>query len=71
MLDRAEKYFTVMINGRKDTVSIHRLKPAHLDTDYPTVTVTSETPITSETPVRTTRSGRRVHFPRYLASYVP
>ena len=30
---RTEKYFTVKINGRDNTISIDCLKPAHLDTD--------------------------------------
>ncbi|XP_062508539.1 uncharacterized protein LOC134184776 [Corticium candelabrum] len=69
IVDRTDKHFTVDRNGRKDTVSIDRLKPAHLDCD--TVTSPSESPdppSTSE--CRHTRSGRRVHFPRRLSSYV-
>ena len=68
VLKRTDKHFTVDINGRKDTVSVDRLKPAHLDSDisYPTPSTES----TAVAPYRTTRSGRRVHFPRYLASYV-
>ena len=31
MVKCTDKHFTVDINGRKDTVSIDRLKPAHLD----------------------------------------
>ena len=69
IVDRTDKHFTVDRSGRKDTVSIDRLKPAHLDCD--TVTSPSESPdppSTSE--CRHTRSGRRVHFPRRLSSYV-
>ena len=69
IVDRTDKHFTVGRNGHKDTVSIDRLKPAHLDCD--TVTSPSEfpdPPSTSE--CRHTRSGRRVHFPRRLSSYV-
>ena len=69
IVDRTGKHFTVDRNGRKDTVSIDRLKPAHLDCD--TVTSPSESPdppSTSE--CRHTRSGRRVHFPPRLSSYV-
>uniref|UniRef100_A0A1X7VJT7 DUF7041 domain-containing protein n=1 Tax=Amphimedon queenslandica TaxID=400682 RepID=A0A1X7VJT7_AMPQE len=67
---------------RRDTVSIDRLKPAHLDF-YPTTATTTQVPpspvTTSSTtspttdgeqtqlpPVSTTRSGRRVHFPDRL-----
>ena len=35
VLKRTDKHFTVDINGRKDTVSVDRLKPAHLDNDIP------------------------------------
>lgn len=35
VVKRTDKHFTVNINGRNDTVSIDRLKPAHLDTDDP------------------------------------
>ena len=31
VVKRMDKHYTVDINGRKDTVSIDRLKPAHLD----------------------------------------
>ena len=68
VIKRTDKHFTVNINGRNDTVSIDRLKPAHLDTDnlHPTPqAATSTTP-----PCRTTRSGRRVRFPQYLSTYV-
>ena len=68
VIKRIDKHFTVNINGRNDTVSIDRLKPAHLDTDnlHPTPqAATSTTP-----PCRTTRSGRRVRFPQYLSTYV-
>ncbi len=33
VVKRTNKYFTVSINGRNDTVSIDRIKPAHLDSD--------------------------------------
>ena len=33
VIKRTDKHFTVNINDRHDTVSIDRLKPAHLDTD--------------------------------------
>ena len=65
VVKRTDKYFTININGRNDTVSIDRLKPAHIDSDdvYPN----TQTPTT---PSQTTRSGRRVHFPQYLSCAV-
>jgi len=33
IVKRTDKHFTIALNGRNDTVSIKRLKPAHLDTD--------------------------------------
>ena len=67
VIKRMNKHFTNDINGRHDTVSVDRLKPAHLDTDTDCVhpTAPPNTP-----PCRTTRSGRHVHFPRYLARQV-
>ena len=94
---RESKYFTLDIKGRQDTVSIDRLKPAHLDcqTDIvsPPPTTTSPPPSTelprvcysaAPTPPllhrapksptvlpRTTRSGRRVHWPKHFTNFVP
>ena len=36
VVKRTAKHFTVTVNGRNDTVSTDRLKPAHLDTDHTT-----------------------------------
>ena len=55
VIKRSDKHFTININGRKDTVSIDRLKPAHLDIDNMHTTPQTATP---PTPLcRTTRSG--------------
>ena len=64
VIKRTDKHF-VKINGRTDTVSIDRLKPAHLDTDSMQPTTQTASPLTSQ--YRTTRSGRCVHFPQYLS----
>ena len=83
VLERQPKYFTLDINGQRKTVSVDRLKPAHLDLAPSTLPNTaasqqSTTQIPSpasaaaaaSTP-RVTRSGRHVHWPRHLTSYVP
>ena len=68
VLERMDKHFTVDIYGRKEMVSIHRLKPAHLDNDMPNPAPTIECTVIA--PYATTRSGRRVHFPKYFTSYM-
>ena len=66
VVNRADKYFTIDIHGRKDTISVNRLKPAHLDESY--LQPIPNPPSLLHT--QTTRSGRRVHFPKHLSSYV-
>ena len=81
VLSRSLKFYTLDLNGRKDTVSVDRLKPAHLDVsplvDSPTIvnppsptapTVTTPAATPSE---RTTRSGRHVHWPAHLRDFTP
>ena len=75
VLERADKFFTLDIHGRRDTVSIDRLKPAYIDSHAPTQCI-SPTPSSGQSqdqpsPVQTTRSGRRVHWPAHLSDYVP
>jgi hypothetical protein len=56
----------------QDTVSLDRLKPAHFDDVLDTIVATSPEPSATtdpDTPTRTTRSGRRVHFPKRLATF--
>ncbi len=82
VLDRSSKYFTVDIRGQRRTISLDRLKPAYIESNsdnhelIPASTsatipsrASSPPPDTSK-PV-TTRSGRRVHWPKALADYVP
>eukprot|EP00795_Rhopilema_esculentum_P008905 gene8905-biopygen10483 len=75
ILRRYTKHFTILMHGKEQTISIDRLKPAYLDTHIlpspavPTApTPSSAQPSTTSTlpPSRTTRSGRRVHFPDVL-----
>ncbi len=44
VLDRSDKFFTLDLNGRTDTVSIDRLKPAYVD-DLATTTSTVDMPL--------------------------
>ena len=73
VLKRSDKYYTIDINGKQDTVSIDRLKPAHID-QLPQTTTPSSTYSHVSTPThssqRTTRSGRHVHWPQRLIEYV-
>ena len=80
VISRTDKHFTISLNGRNDTISIDRLKPAHLDNDnaaastQPSTTVSpttsASTTHSNNTPTHTTRSGRHVHFPNYLSRFV-
>eukprot|EP00731_Ephydatia_muelleri_P009752 Em0005g338a len=71
VLKRTDKHFTVDIKGRQDTVSVNRLKPAHLDNE-PAHPVLQTPPMSTQIQANTriTRSGRRVHFPQYLAQQI-
>lgn len=96
VIDRQEKFYTLDINGSKNTVSIDRLKPANVqgmstqpeDTPIPQpqptptspATTSAATPTTTQKPqepnsevtrttTRTTRSGRRVHWPRRYVQF--
>ena len=87
VIKRSDKFYTLNIKGHQDTVSIDRLKPAHLEVQHdatvPATTPASTTPSASTTPhippspasppppSRTTRSGRRVHWPTHLVDFVP
>ncbi len=75
VLKRNTKFFTIDRNGRSDTVSIDRLKPAHLDhlptsATAPSPDLSIQPAVTQPAPT-TTRSGRRVHWPKHLANFVP
>ena len=81
VLDRSTKFYTLDLNGRRDTVSIDRLKPAHLDTsDTRNTTLIPpsppiprdppEAPPTTRPNTRTTRAGRHVHWPANLNDFI-
>ncbi|XP_046406210.1 uncharacterized protein LOC124171117 [Ischnura elegans] len=60
VLSRGEKTYTLYINGKPATISIDRLKPAHL---------LEEDPPPTPSPDTTTRSGRAVRPPeRFVAN---
>ncbi|PIK59982.1 pol polyprotein [Apostichopus japonicus] len=74
ILSRSDKFFTLDINGRTNTVSVDRLKVAYTDFALPPARDAAEsTPFFSpsvevaQPPLhaapRTTRSGRHVHWP--------
>ena len=72
VLQRKEKYFVVDAEGKQDTISLDRLKPAHLDKDNDSVSIppviTEPSPAAHDntmpqTAARVTRSGRKVCFP--------
>ena len=79
VLQREAKYYTVDINGRKDTVSLDRLKPAYFEQTSPETSSSTHaaptaqatlSPPSTPTGGRVTRSGRRVHWPQHLVDYV-
>ena len=78
VLERADKFLTLDLGGRKDTVSLDRLKPAYLEVtpeviehnSLPPSTPSPPVPAPTTEPPRATRSGRRVHFPKRLMSFI-
>ncbi len=69
VLDRSAKFFTLDIKGRKDTVSIDRLKPAHLDesvtVDFPTVVAPSSAALADAAAIsEEKRCGKRRNYER-------
>ncbi len=84
VLDRSDRFYTLDLNGRTDSVSVDRLKPAHIDfpiapetctpssSASPTTTPPSQPDIVLEPPAtRTTRSGRHVRWPAHLRDFTP
>lgn len=79
---RGDKTFKLLVKGKQVTVTIDRLKPAFILADdacndnnittsltppVPAPTVPTQNPTTTTRVVRTTRSGRRVHFPDFYS----
>ena len=72
VLERNDKYYTLDIRGRRDTVSIDRLKPAFVDDDFdiatgPTIAVRCQREQTKPASVSVrTRIGRQIRSPDIL-----
>ena len=72
MLERNDKYYTLDIRGRRDTVSIDRLKPAFVDDDLdiatgPTIAVRCQREQKKPASVSVrTGSGRQIRSPDRL-----
>lgn len=69
VLKRNKKVYTLLIKGKPTTVTIDRLKPAFILTNESSPNTekrkqASTSPKKNEV-VRTTRSGRKVHYPNY------
>ncbi len=86
VLKREDKHFVVDINGRHDTVSLDRLKPAHSEhplatpdvspredtqTQPPSLSSPSSISLSGSPPEQVTHSGRRVHWPHHLYDFIP
>ena len=85
VLERTEKYFVVDKAGKRDSISIDRLKPAYLESTnehhnqshtMPIPPIPSKSsipnPTTSTSPVdhpKTTRFGHLVKFPKHFRGY--
>ena len=72
VLKRTPKHFTLDIQGRSSTVSLDRLKPAHLEQPHYSASATLPSniqptpeprPTSPASPPRVTRSGRHVRWP--------
>lgn len=79
VLNRTDKTFIIELNGHKRTVSIDRVKPAYImpetvsskPVNIPLKTASNDKSTNHPTTTKTvTRFGRRVHFPKNLATYV-
>ena len=74
VISRSTKSFKVDLGMCTDTVSIDRLKPAHLDKDtmlpQPTPPEEPAAETTAEPQVQQTRSGQHVRFPEHYMAIV-
>ena len=71
VIAHTDKFYTVLVNGHQQTISLDQLNIStvrHLQLRLPLLLPASSTALptkssTPQVPVRTTRSGRHVHFP--------
>ncbi len=70
VLDRSDKFFTLDLNGRIDTVSIDRLKPAYVD-DLATTTSTVDMPLSPTSPPVTSLPSQPTATPHGSQSLDP
>lgn len=78
VIDRNDKNFIIDVKGKQTTVSIDRIKPAYQLSDENSYSTTSEfipvsnSPPTTFAKTSTTKSGRKVRFPKHLVTdYIP
>ena len=82
VIRRNDKFFTIDINGKRENVSVDRIKPAFLEdhqidtepssstaTITPPVTITPPSPPKDHPEIRRTRSGRHVRWPARFVDY--
>lgn len=69
VIERGPKVFKIRVKGKEVTVSVDRLKPAYILSDSKNADIPSRSePVSSSNnnnSVKTTRSGRQVHFPDF------
>ncbi|KAG8180265.1 hypothetical protein JTE90_019546 [Oedothorax gibbosus] len=78
IVERSNKTVCIELKGKKSTVSIDRVKPAYLMSDGAVQLTDKNIPSNKDTllgdsgrdRVIVTRSGRRVHFPKHLATII-
>lgn len=76
VISRAPKYFTIIINNKPNNVCIDRVKPAFLDGNQLSSTLTEPSKTsdldmeTTYVPAQSTKSGRHVHWPARFATYL-
>lgn len=64
VVSKATKTYKVKMNGKTQTISLDRIKPAFVSTD---LEIPKEAPVPSpQEPIYRTRSGRQVRFPKKL-----